>query len=89
MRPRLNERRAEIRITDFPFERPTQRVTVQRDAEAFLVELLRNVPDRHFWKLIDFFCHSLPNLAVSPDAALRSATAAREFRRSTPTGSSA
>ena len=54
MRPRFDEGRAEIRITDFPFERLTQRVTVQRDAEAFLVEALRNGPDRHFWKLIDF-----------------------------------
>ena len=46
MRPRLDERGAEIRIADLPFERLTQRVAVQRDAEAFLVEALRNGPDR-------------------------------------------
>lgn len=38
MRPRFYERRAEVRITDLPFERLTQRVAVQCDAEAFLVE---------------------------------------------------
>ena len=60
MRPRPDEGRAEVRITNLPFERLTQRVAVECDAEAFLVEALRNGPDRYFWKLIDFFCHSLP-----------------------------
>ena len=48
MRPRFDECGAEVRITDLPFERLTQRITVQCDAEAFLVEALRNGPDRYF-----------------------------------------
>ena len=60
MRPRFDERSAEVWITNLPFERLTQRVAVQCYAEAFLVEALRNGPDRYFWKAIDFFYHSLP-----------------------------
>ena len=77
MRPRSDERRAEVRITNLPFERLTQCVAVQRDAEAFLVEALRNGPDRYFWKLIDFFCHSLPRFGCK----IRSGTMLRHAGR--------
>ena len=60
MRPRFDEGRAEVWITNLSFERLTQRVAVQCYAEAFLVEALRNRPGRYLSKLIDFFCHSLP-----------------------------
>ena len=48
MRAWPDEGRTEIRIANFPFQRLTKRVAVECDAKAFLVEALRNGPDRYF-----------------------------------------
>ncbi len=37
MRPRFDERSAEVRIANLPLQRLTQSFAVERDAETFLV----------------------------------------------------
>jgi hypothetical protein len=51
VRSRSDERRAELRVSNFPLKRAAQSGAIQRDAEALLIQTLGDQSGVHGWSI--------------------------------------